>query len=78
MDYASDWENFTVTAITLFSLKEDSVTYDAIKIIILVIACTGMITNIAVVFIFLNDKKMRRKIPNICIINQVCTLLNYF
>ena len=71
--------NFTVLGITGSNLsKNDSVTYDAMKIIILVIACTGVVTNITVIFVFLNDRKMRRKIPNICIINQVCTFLIFF
>ena len=51
---------------------------NAMKIVILVIACTGMVTNLIVVIVFLNDRKLRRKIPNICIINQVCISLNPF
>ena len=79
LDNGNDSHNMTNTAILdPDSSKDDSVTFNAIKIIILVIACTGVVTNITVVFVFLNDIKMRRKIPNICIINQVCTFLIFF
>ena len=45
--------------------------FSGMKIIQVIIASVGMITNIVVVIVFLNDRKLRRKIPNICIINQV-------
>ena len=48
-----------------------SVEFNGMKIIQVIIASMGMITNIIVVIVFLNDRKLRRKIPNICIINQV-------
>ena len=35
------------------------------------IACIGIIANSTVVVVFLNHKKLRQKIPNIFIINQV-------
>ena len=79
MNNASNSQNFNVTAITDAALHEDdSVTSNAMKIVILVIACTGVVTNLIVVIVFLNDRKLRRKIPNICIINQVCIFLNFF
>ena len=34
----------------------------------------GIITNLTVIVVFLNHKKLRRKIPNIFIINQVSVL----
>ena len=55
--------------------EDDSVEFSGMKVLQLVIACVGVTTNIIVVFVFLKDGKMRRKIPNICIINQVCTFL---
>ena len=55
--------------------ENDSGNFNGLKILQLVIASVGIITNIIVVVVFLNDRKMRRKIPNICIINQVCVLL---
>ena len=42
------------------------------KILQITIASMGMVTNLVVVIVFLNDRKLRRKIPDICIINQVC------
>ena len=35
------------------------------------IACVGIVANLTVIFVFLNHKQLRRKIPNIFIINQV-------
>ena len=36
-----------------------------------VTASFGIVTNLNVIVVFLNHKKLRRKIPNIFIINQV-------
>ena len=36
-----------------------------------VIASVGIVTNFTVIVVFLNHRKLRRKVPNICIINQV-------
>ena len=35
------------------------------------IASVGIVTNLTVIVVFLNHRKLRRKAPNICIINQV-------
>ena len=35
------------------------------------ISSIGIVTNFTVIVVFLNDKKLRKKIPNIFIINQV-------
>ena len=51
--------------------EDDSAKFNGLKILQLIIASMGVITNIIVVIVFLNDRKLRRKIPNICIINQV-------
>ena len=40
------------------------------------ISSIGIVTNFTVIFVFLNDKKLRKKIPNIFIINQVRLILN--
>ena len=37
----------------------------------IVIASVGIVANFTVIVVFLNDKKLRKKIPNIFIINQV-------
>ena len=50
---------------------EGSTGYDVMEILQIIIASSGIITNLTVVVVFLNDKKLRRKTPNICIINQV-------
>ena len=39
------------------------------------IASVGIMANLTVIVVFLNHKKLRRKIPNIFIINQVGKLL---
>ena len=40
------------------------------------ISSIGIVTNFIVIIVFLNDKKLRKKIPNIFIINQVRVFLN--
>ena len=50
---------------------------NAMKVLQVVIASSGVITNITVVAVFANDRTMRRKIPNICIINQVGIFLHF-
>ena len=71
-----DQENENVTYI--IDNEDDSGNFNAMKIVILVIACVGVVTNIIVVIVFLNDRKLRRKIPNIGIINQVCIFLIFW
>ena len=39
-----------------------------------VIASVGIVTNLTVIVVFLNHRKLRRKVPNICIINQVSVI----
>ena len=73
-----DQEGENVTNVLGTSDYENLENFDAMKIIQIIIACIGIITNIIVVIVFLNDKKLRRKIPNICIINQVCVFVNIF
>ena len=46
-------------------------TLDVLQILHLIISSSGIFTNLIVVVVFLNDQKLRRKTPNICIINQV-------
>ena len=43
----------------------------SILIIQSTIASVGIVANLTVIVVFLNHKKLRRKIPNIFIINQV-------
>ena len=44
---------------------------NVVTIISTSIASVGIIANLTVVIAFVNNKKLRRKIPNIFIINQV-------
>ena len=44
---------------------------DIVEIIQLSIAPVGIIGNLTVIVVFLNHKKLRRKIPNRFIVNQV-------
>ena len=67
--------NITMDAVTMDTVAmgdvEGSTGYDVMDILQIIIASSGIITNLTVVIVFLNDKKLRRKTPNICIINQV-------
>ena len=40
------------------------------------IACVGIVANLTVIVVFVNHNKLRRKIPNIFIINQVSKCTN--
>ena len=73
---STDEEDGNVTDI--IDSEDDAGKFNGLKILQLVIASMGIITNIIVVIVFLNDRKLRRKIPNICIINQVGTVLSNF
>ena len=49
--------------------KGDSL--DVMKIVQLSIAPVGIVGNLTVIVVFLNHRKLRRKIPNRFIVNQV-------
>ena len=60
--------NINVTS----SLKtEFSQSVDIMMALSIAIASVGIISNFVVVIVFLNHRKIRRKIPNMFIINQV-------
>ena len=72
--------NFTVrrenvTLDTQISSKESKM--DVMMILSSTIASLGIISNLTVVVVFLRNKKLRIKIPNIFIINQVSLDLFY-
>ena len=71
-----DQEDENVTDVLSTTHNENFENFNAMKIIQVIIASMGVITNIIVVIVFVNDRKLRRKIPNICIINQVCVFVN--
>ena len=49
-------------------------TFDTMRIFTTVISSVGIIANLTVVVVFINHKKLRMKIPNIFIVNQVSNL----
>ena len=55
---------------TIASASRNSININ-IRIIQTVTASVGIVGNLNVIVVFLNHKKLRRKIPNIFIINQV-------
>ena len=72
---------FATVNITPNNSSEDNSLEETIRFIQSSVAALGILTNVTVIIVFLNHKKLRRKIPNIFIINQVCNfrykLLNY-
>ena len=60
-----------VTNSTTTPEDKDENTIDVMMLLSTIIASVGIISNSTVVVVFLKYKKMRRKIPNIFIINQV-------
>ena len=65
------------TFATITSASRNSVDANA-RIIKTVTASVGIVTNLTVIVVFLNHKKLRRKIPNIFIINQVGTPIDCY
>ena len=52
--------------------------FDVMEIVQLSVAPIGIIGNLIVIVVFLNHKKLRRKIPNRFIVNQVKKVLFFF
>ena len=50
--------------------------YGLMQILQLIIVSVGITANLTVIVVFLNNKELRRKIPNRFIVNQVSSLLN--
>ena len=63
--------NGTEVSVIDFINGSSSQIEDVVMIVSTVIASVGIVANFTVVIVFLNDKKLRRKIPNIFIIHQV-------
>ena len=63
-------ELFTVSKV-YNSVDDNSTREQSILIIQSATASIGIMSNLTVIVVFLNHKKLRRKIPNILIINQV-------
>ena len=63
-----------VTHLNIVNNTEDTISdsgYDLMTILSATIASVGIIANLTVVTAFLSNKRCRRKIPNVFIINQV-------
>ena len=60
----------------LTSSSSDNVT--VMMILQSLISSVGIIANMTVVVVFINDRKLRVKIPNMCIINQVSIKISIF
>ena len=67
----TDFTDTMSTELTVSNVNETSTKFDVIMILQMLIASVGIIANFTVVFAFLNHKQLRRKIPNMFIINQV-------
>ena len=63
---------------TLDSLNDELQTVDVVMILSTLIASVGNVANFTVISVFLNDKKLRKKIPNIFIIHQVSFIFTLF
>ena len=67
----------SVSSATVYSTSDnssnDNAREESIRFIQSSVASVGIIANLTVIVVFLNHKKLRRKIPNIFIINQVRT-----
>ena len=57
-----DQEDENVTDVLSTTDNDNFKNFNAMKIIQVIIASMGVITNIIVVIVFLNDRKLRRKI----------------
>ena len=51
--------------------NNDNAREEIIRIIQSTVASVGIVANLTVIVVFLNHKRLRRKIPNMFIINQV-------
>ena len=56
-------------------LEGKVINFDVMEIIQLSIAPVGIIGNLTVIVVFLNHRKLRRKIPNRFIVNQVSNFI---
>ena len=64
-------EPTNITNFTTVTEDNNENTIDVMMLLSTIIASVGIVSNSTVVVVFLKHKKMRRKIPNIFIINQV-------
>ena len=77
MRYINSTAAFDDDHTTKTTSVQPSRTVDVMVLLATIIASVGIIANATVVIAFLNHRKLRGKIPNIFIINQVSTILQY-
>ena len=65
--------SFASVSFTPNDSSNDNAREEYIRIIQSLVASIGIVANLTVIVVFLNHKKLRKKIPNIFIINQVRT-----
>ena len=65
-----DTEGMYENIIATYTMKKAK-RFDVMPILQIIIASVGICANFTVVFAFLNHKLLRRKVPNMFIINQV-------
>ena len=63
---------------TLDSLNDEFQNADVVMILSTLIASVGIVANFTVIIFFLNDNKLRKKIPNIFIIHQVSFIVTLY
>ena len=63
--------SFTYETTNVLDLEDNTKKIDIVRILSIIIASVGIVSNFTVIVAFLNHKTFRRKIPNIFIINQV-------
>ena len=71
MTSAATFTHLDVSTIESNKPEENTDIISTMGIVHSIIASVGMVTNLTVVVVFLHHRKLRRKVPNICIINQV-------
>ena len=64
-------KTFATVSFTSNNSSNDNAREESIRIIQSTVASVGIVANLTVIVVFLNHRKLRRKIPNIFIINQV-------
>ena len=65
-------DNIVINATSSGAAENDGILF-TMMVIHSTIASVGIVTNFTVIVVFLNHKILRKKIPNIFIINQVST-----
>ena len=71
MDKENSTGTYLNSTVGNFVSNDESETADIMMVLSISIASVGAVANFTVVTAFLNHIKLRRKIPNIFIINQV-------